>query len=162
MLSAKVDQSETKVVNRAVLETVMTACSVSGVCIYELFHIHDERGDLAVGEFEANIPFQPKRFFFAYGVPNDQSRGEHAHKTCQQFFICVNGSISITVDDGRNRDEVKLDRPHHGLHVPPGIWALQHRFTPSTVLMVFASHVYDPSDYIHDYNQFLREHADVT
>ncbi|WP_187526341.1 WxcM-like domain-containing protein, partial [Escherichia coli] len=35
-------------------------------------------------------------------------------------------------------------------------WREMHNFSEDCVLMVLASDYYDPDDYIHDYNSFLR------
>jgi hypothetical protein len=37
------------------------------------------------------------------------------------------------------------------------VWCVQYRYTPDAALLVLASDVYDPDDYIRDYEQFLRE-----
>jgi UDP-2-acetamido-3-amino-2,3-dideoxy-glucuronate N-acetyltransferase len=40
------------------------------------------------------------------------------------------------------------------------VWGVQYKFSPGAVLLVFASHPYDPTDYIRDYDQFLDTVAD--
>jgi hypothetical protein len=35
------------------------------------------------------------------------------------------------------------------------VWGVQYKFSTDAVLLVFASHLYDPSDYIRDYDEFL-------
>ncbi len=130
-------------------------CRVAGVRILQFPRIRDLRGDLSVGEFGRNVPFEPKRFFLVYDVPSAETRGEHAHRACEQFLICVSGSVAVVVDDGRQREEIYLDSPNIGLYIPPMVWGLQYKYSPSTVLLVFASHYYDTLDYIRDYNQFL-------
>jgi dTDP-4-dehydrorhamnose 3,5-epimerase-like enzyme len=90
-----------------------------------------------------------------YDVESKEVRGEHAHKQCHQFLICVNGSCSVVVDDGTKRQEILLDRPGLGLYIPPMIWATQYKHSPDAVLLVFASEIYDPEDYIRDYQEFL-------
>jgi UDP-2-acetamido-3-amino-2,3-dideoxy-glucuronate N-acetyltransferase len=89
-------------------------------------------------------------------VPQEEARGQHAHKTCHQFMVCISGSVTALVDDGRQRRTIALDSPSKGLHLPPGIWGTQYGYAPSTVLAVFASHAYDADDYIVDYDDFLR------
>lgn len=125
--------------------------------IYMLPHFCDARGALAVVDFATQLPFLPQRTFFVYEVPSQHVRGEHAHRQCQQFLICVQGAVSVVVDDGQQRREVLLDSPQVGLFVPPWVWASQYRYQPHSVLVVFASHPYDPGDYIRDYETFLQE-----
>lgn len=132
-----------------------TTSIVQGVKVYLLPKATDIRGSLTVGEFERSIPFCAKRYFMVFDVPSVETRGEHAHKSCHQFLICVCGSVSVVVDDGKNRQEFTLDNPSMGLHLPPMIWGIQYKYSQDAVLLVFASHYYDADDYIRDYNEFL-------
>lgn len=129
---------------------------VLGVRIHELKHVADLRGDLCVAEWEKDLPFTPRRVFLVYDVPSAKVRGEHAHKVCHQFLVCVKGSVSVIADDGERRGEYVLDRPWLGLHLPPLVWGIQYKYSSDAVLMVFASHTYDADDYIRDYDDFLR------
>lgn len=130
--------------------------AVPGVTIHSLKEVRDLRGSLSVGEFPGDIPFVPARYFVIYGVPNSKIRGEHAHKECHQFMICVKGSLSVIVDNGNKREEIALDSPATGLHVPPMVWGIQYKYSTDAVLLVFASHTYSSSDYIRKYEEFLR------
>jgi hypothetical protein len=82
--------------------------TVKGVTLHEFPLIHDLRGNLTVGEFEKEIPFSPKRYFAVFDVPNKEIRGEHAHKECHQFLVCIKGSCHVVADDGR-----QTLRPRH-------------------------------------------------
>ena len=124
--------------------------------IYTLPHIQDARGSLSVGEFGRSIPFEAKRYFLVFNVPNGEVRGEHAHRECHQFLLCVNGSCSVITDDGSNRQEFILDQPNLGVHLPPMTWGVQYNYSSDAVLLVFASHYYDDADYIRDYDEFIR------
>lgn len=129
---------------------------VSGVKVIQLPLIKDLRGDLTVGEFERHIPFVPKRFFSVFGVPTREVRGEHAHRECAQFLICISGSCSVVVDDGKSREEITLDHAARGVLIPPMVWGIQYKYSGDAVLLVFASHYYDAEDYIRDYEEFLK------
>ena len=135
--------------------------TVSGVHLHELPLIHDMRGDLSVGEFERSVPFQPLRYFLVLDVPSREIRGEHAHRKCDQFMLCIKGSCSVVADDGVHRHEFLLDRPNLGLLVPAGVWATQYKYSSDAVLLVFASAYYDPSDYIRNYDEFRAWVSDV-
>jgi hypothetical protein len=113
------------------------------------------RGNLTAGDFEKELPFQPKRHFLVFGVPGQEVRGEHAHHECHQFLIAPHGSVSVVADDGSARREVLLDHPSLGLYLPPLTWGIQYKYSSDAVLLVFASHPYDPDDYIRDYDDFL-------
>lgn len=128
---------------------------VQGVTLHHFPVIPDLRGTLTVGEFQRQIPFDPLRYFLVYGVPSREVRGEHAHRQCQQFLICLRGSCAVLVDDGQARAEVLLDAPERGLYLPPMTWGVQYKYSSDAMLMVFASQHYDAGDYIRDYDEFL-------
>jgi len=136
-------------------QTSATRLGVGEVTLHRFAMVPDIRGDLSVGEFIKEIPFQPKRYFVVYNVPSVKTRGAHAHRRCQQFLICVKGSCAVVVDDGRLRAEVLLDSPDKGLYLPPLTWGIQYKYSSDAVLLVFASDRYEPDDYIRDYSVFV-------
>lgn len=136
--------------------TRVRTCSVRGVRLYEMKHIRDDvRGHLTVGEFERELPFIPRRYFITFQIPCEQTRGEHAHKACAQFLVCVSGQCRVAVDDGEHRQEFFLNHPAKGIFVPPMVWASEFDHSPESALLVFASHRYEPEDYIRDYQEFV-------
>jgi UDP-2-acetamido-3-amino-2,3-dideoxy-glucuronate N-acetyltransferase len=132
---------------------------VGGCKMHRLPFIQDMRGALSVVEFEKNLPFVPQRCFWVFDVPSREVRGEHAHKQLHQFLICMHGSLSVVVDDGAQRREVTLDRPDLGLHIPPGVWGTQYRYSPDAVLVVFASAPYSAGDYVRSYDEFVASYG---
>ena len=124
--------------------------------LIELPLILDTRGSLSVGEFGKNIPFEVKRYFIVFDVPSGELRGEHAHRECHQFLVCVKGSCSVITDDGKTRQEFLLDKPNIGAYLPPMTWGEQFNYSSDAVLLVFASHYYDNEDYIRNYDEFLQ------
>ena len=131
--------------------------AVSSARLIELPLMEDLRGKLTYGETGKQLPFEPRRVFSVFGVPSREIRGEHAHRRCHQLLMCVSGSVSVMVDDGRARDTVVLARPNLALHIPPMVWASQYQYTPDANLVVLASEPYDAGDYIRDYGRFLEE-----
>ncbi len=130
--------------------------TVAGVALHRLKRVEDMRGNLLVGEFGRELPFVPARFFTIFDVPGARVRGEHAHRRCQQFLVCLKGSCAIVVEDRQSREEIPLDSPDFGAYLPPMIWTTLYKFSPDAVLLVFASAYYDPEDYIRDYAVYLR------
>ncbi len=130
---------------------------VRGVALHRLPLRRDMRGSLTVAEFPGELPFLPKRWFAVFDVPGSEIRGEHAHRSCHLFLVCVRGACSVVVDDAASREEFRLDHPTLGLHLPPMVWGTQYKHTSDAVLLVFASEPYDPDDYIRDYQTFLDE-----
>jgi acetyltransferase-like isoleucine patch superfamily enzyme/dTDP-4-dehydrorhamnose 3,5-epimerase-like enzyme len=133
------------------------ALRVAGVSLRRLVRVDDLRGSLVSGEVDAHIPFEPRRFFSVVEVPSKDVRGAHAHRRCEQFLVCICGSLAVVVDDGRAREEVVLDGPQFGLYLPPMVWAVQYRYTHDAILLVLASDPYEQEDYIRDYDEFLEE-----
>lgn len=138
----------------AMIEAGAVVTGVKGVTLHLMPHVEDIRGSLSVGEFERNIPFAAKRYFMVFDVPSAETRGEHAHRECHQFLVCVRGSCSVVADDGVRRQEFLLDRPDVAVYLPPMIWGIQYKYSADAVLVVFASHYYDSADYIRDYSEF--------
>jgi carbonic anhydrase/acetyltransferase-like protein (isoleucine patch superfamily) len=133
-----------------------TNTKVHGVTLHRLPKVLDLRGNLTVGEFGRTLPFCAKRYFIVFDVPNAEVRGEHAHRTCQQFLVCVRGSCSVVADDGHVRDEFRLGDPSLGLYLPPLTWGIQYKYSQDAALLVFASEFYDSTEYIRSYDAFLK------
>lgn len=135
---------------------LVEGCRIAAVRLQELPVFQDSRGSLSFAEYQGSLPFLPKRYFLVFNVGEGQTRGGHAHKTVHQLLVCVKGSCLVSLDDGRTRDEVRLDKPELALYLPAKIWATQSQFTLDAVLMVLASEKYDPDEYIKDYSEFLK------
>lgn len=134
---------------------VLEDLSVHGASLHDLQYVPDIRGSLCVAELGRQLPFESNRLFFVYDVPSAKVRGEHAHKECHQFLICIRGSVHVIIDDATSQQEIILDRPNIGLHLEPGVWAIQYQYSNDAILAVLASHSYDETDYIRDYEEFL-------
>jgi len=128
---------------------------IGDVTLHRTKMVRDPRGDLSVGEFPKDIPFDAKRYFLVFNVPSEKTRGEHAHHKCHQFLLCVKGSCAVVVDDGRDRCEVLLESPDMGIHLPPLTWGIQYKYSSDAVLLVFTSDYYEADDYIRDYTEFV-------
>ena len=116
----------------------------------------DFRGQLIALEEYKDIPFDIKRVYYMYDTRDDVVRGCHAHKNLQQILICVNGSCRIRLDNGKEKEEVLLNKPFEGLYLTSDIWREMYDFFPGTVLMVLASEYYNENDYIRDYDEFIK------
>jgi UDP-2-acetamido-3-amino-2,3-dideoxy-glucuronate N-acetyltransferase len=129
---------------------------VDEVRIHEMPVITDLRGSITVGEIDSTLPFTPRRYFVVFNVPGKEVRGQHAHRQCHQMLVCLHGHVSVMVDNGRDREELILNTPALGLHVPPMIWAVEYKYSEDAILLVLASHKYDSSEYIRSYDEFLQ------
>ena len=132
----------------------MKHTTVNDCRIIDIRKFTDNRGYLSVIEGGMDIPFEIKRIYYLYMVP-EAARGAHAHKQLQQLLVATSGSVDITLDDGREKKTFHLDRPWKGLLVVPGLWRDLDNFSGGTVLMCLASEHYEAEDYIRNYNDFL-------
>lgn len=132
----------------------MKHTTVNDCRIIDIRKFTDNRGYLSVIEGGDDIPFEIKRIYYLYMVP-ETARGAHAHKQLQQLLVATSGSVDITLDDGKEKKTFHLDRPWKGLLVIPGLWRDLDNFSGGTVLMCLASEHYEAEDYIRNYNDFL-------
>ena len=116
----------------------------------------DERGSLVALEGNKIVPFDIKRVYYIFGTKEGVSRGFHAHKNLKQLAVCVTGSCRFVLDNGKSREEIILDSATTGLVIEDLTWREMHDFSADCVLMVLASEYYNESDYIRDYQEFLK------
>ena len=117
----------------------------------------DDRGSLIALEENYNAPFDIKRVYYIFDTKENVTRGFHAHINLKQIAIAVKGSCTFVLDDGNSRKEINLDNPNKGLLIEGLIWREMNNFSPDCVLVVLASEHYDESDYIRNYDNFLKE-----
>ncbi len=115
----------------------------------------DDRGMLIALEENKNIPFTIKRVYYMFDTKEGVRRGFHAHKTLKQVLFCPCGACTVMLDDGTEKEYIRLDNPREGLIIESNVWREMYDFTPDAVLMVLASDYYKEEDYIRDYNKFL-------
>ena len=118
-------------------------------------HHSDRKGNISVVQNGDTIPFDVRRVYYLYDVPGGESRGAHAHRELSQLIVAVSGSFRVTLDDGNVKRSFVLNRPYQALFVKPGIWRDLDDFSSGSVCMVLASEVFQPEDYIRDYDEFL-------
>jgi len=133
----------------------MTDSIIYNCNVLTLPKIHNRAGNITALNNLMDLPFNIQRVYYLYDIPGGELRGGHAHKELQQLIVAVSGSFDIALDDGKNKKIVSLNRPYYGLHVIPGIWRELSNFSSGAICLVMASHKYDATDYIRDYNEFL-------
>lgn len=133
----------------------MNKTSVYDCSMVELDKHHHAKGNISVVENGKTIPFEVRRTYYLYDVPGGESRGGHAHRALRQLIVAASGSFTVTLDDGNVKRTFVLNRPYQGLLVIPGIWRTLDDFSSGSVCLVLASELYEESDYIRDYDEFL-------
>ena len=134
-----------------------TKYSVFDCQIIHFPKVHNRSGNLTSIQNMIEVPFSIKRVYYLYDVPGGESRGGHGHRKLEQVIIAASGSFDITLDDGKNKKTINLNRPYFGLHVLPGMWRDISNFSSGAICLVLASELYSDIDYIRDYSTFLIE-----
>lgn len=94
----------------------------------------DERGVLTVWDRE--VPFEVKRVFWIYGVPDSHTRAGH-RTSCDQAIFAIAGSFAV---NGQ-----LLDNPARGLYILTGTFITLHDFSTDAVALVLCSKHYEIS-----------------
>lgn len=117
----------------------------------------DDRGWLVVAEGNKDVPFEIKRIFYIYGTDSKVVRGQHANRKSEFVLVNVAGSCRVRTRDGKGDErDFALNRPNMGLYIPKMVWKDMYDFSPDSILLCIASEVYDPNEYIRDYDAFQR------
>ena len=119
--------------------------------------LSDNRGGLVSYEESRNIPFPIKRVYCIYNVGSNDARGFHAHRELEQVAVCIQGSCTMLLDNGREKESIVLSSPYKGVHIGSNIWRVMKNFSSDCVLVVLASELYDEADYIRSYDKFFNE-----
>lgn len=130
--------------------------SIKDCHLIELPKITDPRGNLTFVEGERHVPFEIKRVYYLYDVPGGATRAGHAHKMLQQMIVALAGSFDVLLDDGKKKRQYHLNRSYCGLYIYPLTWRVINNFSSGAVCLSIVSDYYDESDYIRDYDEFLR------
>ena len=107
--------------------------------------IKDPRGSLTV--LEDVLPFTIVRSYWIYETASI-SRGGHRHKKTWQAFVAIKGTVSVFMSDGDVAETCVLSSPDQCLIVEPKDWHSMD-FEQGSVLLVFASAIYDENDYVY-------------
>lgn len=125
--------------------------------VLEFAEYGDDRGSLVVAEGASDVPFEIKRVFYMYGTDSEMVRGQHANRKSEFVLINVSGSSKVRVDDGNEEVIIELNKPRMGLYLSTMVWKDMYDFSEDSVLLVLASTHYDGSEYIRDYDEFIKE-----
>jgi hypothetical protein len=124
--------------------------------ILQLPRIRDPRGNLTFAQSFDQLPFELKRAYWTYDVPGGEGRGGHSHREMSQVLIAVSGSFDVEVSDGYTWRTYTLNKPFEGLLLPPGLWSTLVNFSSGAVCLALASTDFAESDYVREYDEFVR------
>lgn len=128
---------------------------ISEIELIEIPNIKDYRGNLAVVEKDI-LGYPVKRIYYLYDVPSSATRGGHSHKNQHETLVALSGSFEVVLQDGQEEKSFFLNKPNMGLHIPSGIWRELQNFSAGSICLVFASDIFDESDYIRSYDDFIK------
>lgn len=116
----------------------------------------NEDGVLIALENNKEIPFDIKRIFYIYGTKQSIVRGKHANKYSRFLLISVNGSCKVKTHDGKIEKNFVLDDPSKGLFLDRMVWKDMYDFSSDCVLLVLTDVPYDDTEYVRDFDEFLK------
>lgn len=131
-----------------------TAIRVKNCRLVALPTITDERGSLTFGEGR-DWPFEVQRVFWTYDIKPGAQRSNHAHHTSQELLFPIGGAWTIELDDGYEKQTLRMDDPSVGIYIPPMVWTRIYDFDEGAACISLAGDPYDAADYIHSYDEFL-------
>jgi hypothetical protein len=123
--------------------------------IINLPKIEDHRGNLSFIEENIHIPFKINRVYWIYDVPGGEFRGSHAFKQSEEFIVAISGSFDVILHDGKVERKYSLNRSYYGLYVEKLIFRRIENFSTNSLGLILTSTVYDESDYIRNFDEFL-------
>ena len=113
----------------------------------------DGRGLLSV--FNLSTEFAGfQRVFLTSNGKVGNARGGHAHREQKQIFFAIQGSFEITFNSRGESGTIVLEPESDGILMPSLYWSTQTPMSENAVLLVFASGLYDETEYIRDLNEF--------
>ncbi|MCM1504980.1 MAG: FdtA/QdtA family cupin domain-containing protein [Muribaculum sp.] len=124
--------------------------------IIDLPRIEDPRGNLSFLQYPDQVPFEIERAYWVYDVPGGAERQGHAFRRQHEFIIALSGSFDVVLNRGGGVVRHHLSRSYYGVYVPPMTWRSLDNFSTNSVALVLSSTEYDPTDYIEDYDDFVR------
>ncbi len=130
--------------------------TVDDLVLINLPKIQSRSGNITPVQNQIEMPFDIKRIYYLYDIPGGESRGAHGHKQLEQIVVAASGSFDITINDGITERTFSLNRPYIGLYIKPGLWRDLSNFSSGAICLVLASEPYNESDYIRDYDEFLK------
>ena len=113
-------------------------------------------GELSFFETNKEVSFPIQRVYYISKVPEGARRGFHAHKKLKQFLFCPYGRIQLELENESGKEAIELRDPSIGILIENCTWREMLWLQKDSVLCVAASELYDPEDYIRDYEDFCK------
>lgn len=128
---------------------------MEGITLKTLDKIKSPGGSLSFFQTGKDFNFVIKRIYYIYEFSKQNRRGFHAHKELKQVMFCPHGSIEVELDNGFEKEKYLLDCPEKILVLNRGYWREFLSLMENSILCVGASEIYDESDYIRNYDDYI-------
>ncbi len=115
----------------------------------------DPRGNLSAIELHEYIDWVPKRVYYVTNVTQD--RGGHAVRGEKKIYVCVQGTMTARIHNGKEWHEFQLSGPDDAILMNEMCWREFKNFSPGAVLMAISNMNYEKDKYIYDFEEFLSE-----
>lgn len=117
---------------------------------------NEPTGSVTVFE-SATIPFTDLRKYYVTFGSSGEKRGGHGHHLTKQVFHTIRGSVIIYMSSDKEETELIL-LEGETIYMPPGVYhtttsgeaSNSNDITQPTILLVFASTLFDPTDYFYE------------
>ena len=63
----------------------------------------------------------------------------------------------VRLNDGSEEKIVELNKPNMGIYIPQMVWKDMYDFSPESVLLVLSNTHYDNTEYIRDFEEYIKE-----
>ena len=108
----------------------------------------DERGNLIAFEKMQNCPFDIKRVFYIYSVPNtDIVRGNHVNLSSNMVISAISGSCAIECNEGNNKKIFTLNSPKTAVFIAKGVERKLYSFSKNAILLCLCDSYFDKNEY---------------
>ena len=104
------------------------------------------------------LKFKIKRFYFHNNLKKGYIFGLQCHKKLKQIFICVSGSIKISLISNNKKKVYILNKGSKALYVGPYVWKEIKTLTDNSVLCTLANRNYEKNDYLRNYDEFKKKY----
>jgi dTDP-4-dehydrorhamnose 3,5-epimerase-like enzyme len=103
------------------------------------------------------LKFKIKRFYFHNNLKKGSAFGLHAHKKLKQIYICVSGSLKVSLINNNKKKIYILNKGSKALYIDHNVWREIETLTDNSVLCTLANQKYKKNDYIRNYNEYKKK-----
>ena len=131
----------------------MNSETLETVRLFSLPSHSDHRGSLMAVEFD-DLPFEVRRIFTLYNVPEGTERGAHAHRFTTQLLCVLSGTLELIVVNDSVVKKFRLICTSDPVLLPPMTWTSMRFLESVTIVMVICDKAYEISHSLRDWQAY--------